>query len=75
MNYIVLEGISLYMFFILIILLIIITIVSLICVILSDRSNFMLKGLLLKSNERLKLIAKENFILKIRCGDLNLDEK
>ena len=42
---------------------------------LSDRRNFMLKGLLLKSNDRLKLMAKENFILRIRCGDLILDEK
>lgn len=75
MNYIVLEGISLYLFFILIILLLFITIVSLICVMLSDRRNFMLKGLLLKSNDRLKLMAKENFILRIRCGDLILDEK
>lgn len=75
MNYIVLEGISLYLFLILILLLLFITIVSLICVMLSDRRNFVLKGLVLKSNDRLKLILKENFILKIRCGDFNIDEK
>lgn len=75
MNYIVLEGMSLYLFLILIILLLLISIVSLICAILSDKRNFALEGLLSKNNDRLKLLTKENFILKLRCGDFDIDEK
>lgn len=75
MNYIVLEGISLYLFLALVILLVLISLVSLICVVLSDRRNFILGNLLLRENAKVRNLIKENFVLRLNRGEFNVDEK
>ena len=75
MNYIVLEGISLYLFLALVILLVLISIVSLICAVLSDRHNFVLGNLLLRENNKVRNLIKENFVLKLKCGEFGVDEE
>lgn len=75
MNYIVLEGLTLYSFLILVVLLLIIATVSLICVVLSDKRNFVLCSLLSRENSRVRNLLKENFVLKLKYGELNVDEE
>jgi len=74
MNYIVLEGTSLYLFLLLVILLMLITLGSLICAVLSDRRNFILKNLLVNENKTVKKLMKENFVLILKSSDLNIDK-
>lgn len=75
MNYIVLEGISLYLFLTLVILLLLISLVSLICAVLSDKRNFILGNLLLRENNKVRNLVKENFVLKLKCGEFRVDEE
>lgn len=75
MNYIVLEGLSLYVFLVVIILILVISIGSIICAILSDKRLFVLENLLLTQNEKVRTLIKENFILRLKCGEFEIDEK
>ena len=75
MNYIVLEGLSLYVFLVVIILILVISIGSIICAILSDKRLFVLENLLLTQNEKVRNLIKENFILRLKCGEFEIDEK
>ncbi len=75
MNYIVLEGICLYLFLALVILLVLISLVSLICAVLSDRRNFILGNLLLRENNKVRNLIKENFVLRLNYGEFNVDEE
>lgn len=75
MNYIVLEGVSLYLFFALIIVLLLICLSCLICVILSDKRIFVLDNLLLRKNAEIQCLNRENLILKMKYGELDIDEK
>lgn len=75
MNYVVLEGISLYLVLTMIILTLAISIGCLICVILSDKRIFILENKLLQEKEKFNKLMKENFVLKIRCGEFDIDEK
>lgn len=75
MDYIVLEGISLCLFFVFLILLLLCSIGSLICAVLSDKRGFINKLLLSRKNEEIKNLIKENFVLKLKCGEFDIDEK
>lgn len=75
MEYIVLEGVTLYIIVALIALLLLITFGSLICVVLLDKSKFTVTNLLLRENEKVKILLKENFVLRLRCREFNIDEK
>lgn len=75
MSYIVLEGISIYIFLILIILLLIISLLCLICAVLSDKRNFVLGNLLSQENKKVNLLQRENFILKLKSGEFEVDEE
>ncbi len=75
MNYIVLEGISLYVFLIVIILLLLISIGCIVCAILSDKRLFVLENLLLWKNDRIRGLIKENFILRLKYGEFEINEK
>lgn len=75
MNYIVLEGLSLYLFLLLVILLLLISVGSLICTILLDKHMFILEKLLYKENGKVKNLLKENFILKLKYGEFDIDEE
>ncbi len=74
MNYIVLEGFSLYLFLVLVLILLIISLCCLICVVLSDKRLFILNNLLSRKNREIKELNRENLILKIKCGELDIDE-
>lgn len=75
MNYVELEGISLYALIFMIILLVLISFASIFSVVLSKVENAKLTTLLLTENNKVKMILKKNFKLKIKCGELNVDEK
>lgn len=75
MNYIVLEGISLYMFLALVILLVLISIASLIIAISADNRNSILAKLLTDEQRKVKLLLKANFKLKLKHGELDCDDK
>lgn len=75
MNYIVLEGVSLYIFLILLLLLVLITVWSLIFVVITDRKNFVLGELFMKEHKKVRILVKENFILKLRYGEIDIDEE
>lgn len=75
MNYIVLEGISLYLFLLSIILLFAVSIAALICAVLSDKRKFVVENLLLREKDKAINLVKENFILKLKCGEFDIDEE
>lgn len=75
MNYIVLEGLSLYLFLFLVILLLLISVGSLICAILLDKHMFIIENSLLRESNKVKNLLKENFILKLKYGELDIDEE
>ncbi len=74
MNYIVLEGFSLYMFLTLILLLVIISIISIICAIAADKRLFTLGELIKRESEKNHQLFKANFILKLKHGELDTDD-
>ena len=75
MNYIVLEGISLYLVLVLTVLLLAISTISLICTVLSDKRIHILETLLYKESEKVKYLSKKIFVLQIKNGDIDIDEK
>ena len=75
MNYVVLEGISLYLVLIMIVLILAISIGCVICVILSDKRGFVLENLLIKERKKVCVLVKENFVLKLKCGEFEIDEE
>ncbi len=75
MNYIVLEGVSLYLVWSLIIILLLICLCCLICVVLSDKRLFILENLLSRKNEEIKSLNRENLMYKIKCGELDINEE
>ena len=74
MNYIVLEGVSLYLFMVLTFLLLLISVGSLICAIISDKRGFILENLLSRKNYEIKNLIKENLMLRIKCGEFDIEE-
>ena len=75
MNYIVLEGISLYVFAVIVILLLLLAVGGILCIVLSDRQLFVFKVLLAKKDNDIKNLMKENFLLKIKSGEFDTDEE
>ncbi|MBQ6884357.1 MAG: hypothetical protein IJN56_01315 [Clostridia bacterium] len=75
MNYIVLEGLGFYLVLIMVILMLLISIGCVIYAVLSDKRGFILEDLLLANNEKVKKLTKENFVLKLKHGEFDIDEK
>ena len=75
MNYIVLEGFSLYLFLILVLLLVMISLSCILIAVLADRRNYILKELLDKETYKNKHLSRVNLGLKLKCGELNIDDK
>ena len=75
MNYIVLEGIGLYLVVIMLVLILAISIGCVVCVILSDKRGFILKNLLMNERKKVFELTKENFVLSLKCGEFDIDEE
>lgn len=75
MNYIVLEGFSLYITLILIFVLVMISFGCLICVIFADRRCFLMRRMIKRLTAENKLLNKANLSLKLRYGELETDEE
>ena len=75
MNYIVLEGFSLYITLILILILVLISFSCLICVIFADRRSFLMRCMIKRLTAENKLLNKANLSLKLRYGELETDEE
>lgn len=74
MHYIFLEGIGIYLFFILVFWLFLSALGCLIFAIRTDKRNFELLNLLIYKNEIIKKLSKENFILKLKHDELEVDD-
>ena len=74
-NCLVLEGIHLYVFFILQLIITIIGISGLCCSISSDKKSEKIKRELRQTRERLIMSNRENLRLKLKCGELKVGEK
>ncbi len=75
MSYIVLEGVSLYVFLTSLLLLVVIAVLSLGIAVLTDRKNCALNDLFMKEHKKVKMLVKENFILRLKYGEINVDEE
>lgn len=75
MNCFVLEGIALYVFLIAMVLLLIISLLCVTKLLMANKRNFALVNLLINEKHRVKNLARENFILKIKCGEFDFDEE
>ncbi len=75
MNYIVLEGFSLYLVLILNLVLVLISFSCLICVVFVDKRNFAMKRFIERLIIKNQLLLKSNFILKLKYGEFDVDEK
>ncbi|MBR3968352.1 MAG: hypothetical protein IKJ93_02065 [Clostridia bacterium] len=75
MNCFVLEGIALYVFLIAVVLLLIISLLCMTKLLMASKRNFALVNLLINEKHKVKNLARENFILKIKCGEFEFDEE
>ena len=71
MNYIILEGIGLYLFLVLVILMFLISLFSLFCSVVAEKCNSELNDLLLEEKDKVKRLVRENFRLKVKCGEFD----
>ena len=74
-NYILLEGIEMYVFLFLIIVLTLISLIGLIAAINSDNKADKLKTLLYEEREKTITLNRENMRLKLKYGELKVGEK
>ena len=74
MNYIILEGITLYIFLIITLLQFLISIGCIICATMSQRRESVIKNLFLNEKEKLVYLEKENFLLRLKSGEFDIDE-
>ena len=75
MSCIILDGIVLYIFIAFVISLVLISLGCILYAILCDKREIALVELLNKERIKTKVLAKQNLILKIKSGELNIDEK
>lgn len=75
MNYIVLEGMALYALYMALVLFALVAIGGIVCALVTERRNFLLEEKLLKEKGKVRFLYKENFILKLKCGEIDFDEE
>ena len=75
MNYIVLEGISLWLVLFIIVLMLIISFISILCAVLADKRIFTLESLLYEESEKVRYLIKKNFILQLKSGEFDVNDK
>lgn len=74
MNYMVIEGIGLYLFLALLLALVLLSVACLICAAYADRRNLILWELLKCETLKNKMLSKANFKLKLKYGELSTDD-
>ena len=74
-NYIILEGIEMYVFLFLILALTLIGLIGLIAAINSDDKADKLKDKLYEEREKTIALNRDNMRLKLKCGELKVGEK
>lgn len=74
-NYIVLEGLALYVFLALFIVLMVIAVIGFIYGITGDSKRDMLRDELYRERERNIGLNRDNMRLKLKCGELRMGEK
>lgn len=75
MSCIILDGIVLYVFIAFIIALMLISLGCILYAVLCDKRENVLVELLNKERIKVKALTKRNLILKIKSGELNIDDK
>lgn len=75
MNYIILQGVGLYLFLVLVLLMFLISLGSLFCSVISEKCNNNLNMLLSEEKEKVKFLNRENIRLKLKCGEFESNEK
>ena len=74
MNYIVLEGFSLYFSLVLVFLLVLLSIGCLLYAILADKRNFANSEMLKREMEKNQILIRANMILKLKYGEFDRDD-
>lgn len=74
MNFIILEGMSLYLFLILLALMLLICLGSLVCTILADKKIHLLNNLLKTEEQKVAYLNQENLKIKLKYGELEQGE-
>ncbi len=72
---IILEGLSLYLVIIMIILLLIVSLFSIVWAVLSNKRIFSLKTLLYRERKNVRCLIRKNFVLQLRNGEIDIDDK
>lgn len=74
MNYIVLEGFSLYFSLVLVFLLVLLSIGCLLYAILADKRNFANSEMLKREMEKNQILIRANMKLKLKYGEFDRDD-
>ena len=74
MNYIVLEGSSLYFSLVLVFLLVLLSIGCLLYAILADKRNFANSEMLKREMEKNQILIRANMKLKLKYGEFDRDD-
>lgn len=74
MNCIILEGMSLYLFLLLIVLLLVISIVCLINTVIADKRSYTLTTELEQEQQKTQMLLKHIFRLKLIYGDFDIND-
>lgn len=74
MNCIILEGVVLYIFIAIVIALMLISLGCICYAILYDRRESVLINMLSIEKEKVRKLTKQNFILKIKSGEFDINE-
>ena len=74
MNYIVLEGFSLYFSLVLVFLLVLLSIGCLLYAILADKRNFANSEMLKREMEKNQILIRVNMKLKLKYGEFDRDD-
>ena len=75
MNYFVLEGIGLCALYAVLVLFAMWAIGSIVCVIITDRRNMALEQLLSNEVKKVRILYRENFLLRLKNGEIDFDEE
>lgn len=74
MNCIILEGVTLYIVIAIVTALVLISLGCIFCAMLLDKRTVIYEKLLCYEHKKNKKLTKENFVLKMKCGEFEINE-